>query len=170
VNFGIMYGLGAFGLAQRLGISRTEGQTIIENYFAKYPGIKAYIDTTIESTRERGYANTLLGRRRYFPLINAANRGLRTAAERAAINMPIQGTAADMMKLAMIRVHNRMQAEQSRAIMMLQVHDELLFEVDQSEAPYLQELVKTEMEQALPLEGVPVVVETGVGSSWYEAH
>lgn len=170
VNFGIMYGLGAFGLAQRLGISRTEGQTIIENYFAKYPGIKQYIDSTIESTRERGYASTLLGRRRYFPLINAANRGLRTAAERAAINMPIQGTAADMMKLAMIRVHNRMLAESSGAIMMLQVHDELLFEVAESEAPYLREMVKTEMEQALPLEGVPVVVETGVGSSWYEAH
>jgi DNA polymerase-1 len=170
VNFGIMYGLGAFGLAQRLGISRTEGQTIIENYFAKYPGIKQYIDSTIESTRERGYASTLLGRRRYFPLINAANRGLRTAAERAAINMPIQGTAADMMKLAMIRVHGRMLMENSGAIMMLQVHDELLFEVAESEAPYLREMVKTEMEQALPLEGVPVVVETGVGSSWYEAH
>jgi DNA polymerase-1 len=170
VNFGIMYGLGAFGLAQRLGISRTEGQTIIENYFAKYPGIKQYIDSTIESTRERGYASTLLGRRRYFPLINAANRGLRTAAERAAINMPIQGTAADMMKLAMVRVHSRMQAEDSSAIMMLQVHDELLFEVAETDAPYLREMVKTEMEQALPLEGVPVVVETGVGSSWYEAH
>lgn len=170
VNFGIMYGLGAFGLAQRLGISRADGQSIIENYFAKYPGIKKYIDSTIESTRERGYASTLLGRRRYFPLINAANRGLRTAAERAAINMPIQGTAADMMKLAMIRVHNRMQAENSTAIMMLQVHDELLFEIAESDAPYLRDMVKTEMELALPLDGVPVVVETGVGSSWYEAH
>lgn len=170
VNFGIMYGLGAFGLAQRLGISRTEGQQIIENYFAKYPGIKTYIDTTIESTRERGYASTLLGRRRYFPLINASNRGLRTAAERAAINMPIQGTAADMMKLAMIRVHGRMQRENSKAIMMLQVHDELLFEVATDEAQALREMVKTEMEQALPLEGVPVIVETGQGASWYEAH
>lgn len=170
VNFGIMYGLGAFGLAQRLGISRTDGQQIIENYFAKYPGIKEYIDTTIATTRERGYASTLLGRRRYFPLINASNRGLRTAAERAAINMPIQGTAADMMKLAMIRVHQRMQHESSAAIMMLQVHDELLFEVAESDASALREMVKYEMEQALPLEGVPVIVETGQGASWYEAH
>jgi DNA polymerase-1 len=170
VNFGIMYGLGAFGLAQRLGISRTDGQQIIENYFAKYPGIKEYIDSTIATTRERGYASTLLGRRRYFPLINASNRGLRTAAERAAINMPIQGTAADMMKLAMIRVHQRMQHESSAAIMMLQVHDELLFEVSESDASVLREMVKYEMEQALPLEGVPVIVETGQGASWYEAH
>jgi DNA polymerase-1 len=170
VNFGIMYGLGAFGLAQRLGISRTEGQQIIENYFAKYPGIKEYIDSTIATTRERGYASTLLGRRRYFPLINASNRGLRTAAERAAINMPIQGTAADMMKLAMIRVHDRMQKEESQALMMLQVHDELLFEVSESDASALREMVKYEMEQALPLEGVPVIVETGQGATWYEAH
>ena len=170
VNFGIMYGLGAFGLAQRLGISRTEGQQIIENYFAKYPGIKEYIDSTIASTRDRGYASTLLGRRRYFPLINASNRGLRTAAERAAINMPIQGTAADMMKLAMIRVHDRMRHDGSSAIMMLQVHDELLFEVAEGDAAALREMVKREMEQALPLDGVPVIVETGQGASWYEAH
>ena len=170
VNFGIMYGLGAFGLAQRLGISRTEGQQIIENYFAKYPGIKEYIDSTITTTRDRGYASTLLGRRRYFPLINASNRGLRTAAERAAINMPIQGTAADMMKLAMIRVHNRMQHDGSSALMMLQVHDELLFEVAEGDAAALREMVKREMEQALPLDGVPVIVETGQGASWYEAH
>jgi DNA polymerase-1 len=123
VNFGIMYGLGAFGLAQRLGIPRTEGQKIIESYFEKYPGIKRYMDETIESTRERGYATTILGRRRYFPMINAANRGLRTAAERAAINMPIQGTAADMMKLAMIRVHNRMQTDGLSTLMLLQVHE-----------------------------------------------
>lgn len=170
VNFGIMYGLGAFGLAQRLGISRTEGQQIIENYFAKYPGIKEYIDSTITTTRDRGYASTLLGRRRYFPLINASNRGLRTAAERAAINMPIQGTAADMMKLAMIRVHNRMQHDGSSALMMLQVHDELLFEVAEGDAAALREMVKREMEQALQLDGVPVIVETGQGASWYEAH
>ncbi|MBM4177948.1 MAG: DNA polymerase I [Ignavibacteria bacterium] len=170
VNFGIMYGLGAFGLAQRLGISRTEGQQIIENYFAKYPGIKGYIDSTIEGTRERGYASTLLGRRRYFPLINAANRGLRSSAERAAINMPIQGTAADMMKLAMIRVHNRMRGDNLTGLMMLQVHDELLFEVPEQDSDTLRQIVKFEMEQALPLDGVPVVVETGAGNSWYEAH
>lgn len=170
VNFGIMYGLGAFGLAQRLGIPRTEGQKIIESYFEKYPGIKRYMDETIESTRERGYASTILGRRRYFPMINAANRGLRTAAERAAINMPIQGTAADMMKLAMIRVHNRMQTDGFTAMMLLQVHDELVFEAPESEVESLSTMVKREMEQALPLNGVPVVVESGSGPSWYEAH
>jgi DNA polymerase-1 len=170
VNFGIMYGLGAFGLAQRLGIPRTEGQKIIESYFEKYPGIKRYMDQTIESTRERGYAATILGRRRYFPMINAANRGLRTAAERAAINMPIQGTAADMMKLAMIGVHDRMCREGLTSLMLLQVHDELVFEAPQQEVEQLLSMVKHEMEAALPLEGVPVVVETGFGPSWYDAH
>lgn len=170
VNFGIMYGQGAFGLSQQLGISRAEGQQIIDNYFVKYAGIKNYIDSTIESTRTNGYAETLCKRRRHFPLINANNRGLRTAAERAAVNMPIQGTAADMMKLAMIRVHARMRAEGLRSLMMLQVHDELVFEAFTDEVELLRELVRTEMEQALPLNGVPVVVDTGVGSSWYEAH
>lgn len=170
VNFGIMYGLGAFGLAQRLGISRTEGQAIIDNYFAKYAGIKRYIDDTIASTREKGYASTLMGRRRYFPTINSSNRGLRTAAERASINMPIQGTAADMMKLAMIRVHDRMKDEGLRSLLMLQVHDELVFEAYRDELDVLRVLVKEEMEAALPLDGVPIVVETGEGASWYEAH
>ncbi|MCX6141390.1 MAG: DNA polymerase I [Candidatus Kapabacteria bacterium] len=170
VNFGIMYGQGAFGLAQGLGIARTEAQKIIENYFEKYAGIKNYIDETVAVTRERGYASTILGRRRYFPTINASNRGLRTAAERAAINMPIQGTAADMMKLAMIRVHDRMKSEGFQALMMLQVHDELVFEAPESEVAALCSLVKEEMELALPLDLVPVIVETGTGISWYEAH
>lgn len=170
VNFGIMYGLGAFGLAQRLGIPRGEGQAIINNYFEKYPGIRSYIDTTIAETRERGYAATLLGRRRYFPLIQSNNRGLRTAAERAAINMPIQGTAADMMKLAMIRVHDRMKRDGFRSLMMLQVHDELVFEAFTDEVESLRAAVVDEMQNALPLDGVPVIVETGSGASWYEAH
>ena len=170
VNFGIMYGQGAFGLAQGLGISRNEAQKIIENYFEKYAGIKNYIDETVAITRERGYASTLLGRRRYFPTINASNRGLRTAAERAAINMPIQGTAADMMKLAMIRVHNRMKKEGLQSLMMLQVHDELVFEAPLSEVDTLACLAKEEMERALPLDLVPIIVETGSGVSWYEAH
>lgn len=170
VNFGIMYGQGAFGLAQGLGIPRNEAQKIIENYFEKYAGIKNYIDETVATTRERGYASTILGRRRYFPTINASNRGLRTAAERAAINMPIQGTAADMMKLAMIRVHKRMKSEGFQALMMLQVHDELVFESPENEVDALSTLAKEEMEAALPLELVPVIVETGNGASWYEAH
>jgi DNA polymerase I len=169
-NFGIMYGQGAFGLAQRLGIPRSEGQAIIDNYFEKYPGIKTYMDRTIAETRDRGYSTTLLGRRRYFPQITANNRQLQAAAERACINTPIQGTAADMMKLAMINVHKRMRQEGLRSLMMLQVHDELLFEVVDEERDVLRDLVIEEMVGALALEGVPIVVDTGFGASWYEAH
>ena len=169
VNFGIMYGQGAHGLSQQLGISRAEAQQIIASYFEKYAGIKRYIDSTVESTRSKGYATTLLGRRRYFPLIESDNRGLRTAAERAAVNMPIQGTAADMMKLAMIRVHAEMQRHKMRSLLMLQVHDELVFEALTDEVDDLRALVVEEMQNALPLDGVPVLVESGVGPSWYHA-
>ena len=169
-NFGIMYGQGAFGLAQRLGISRTEGQTIIANYFEKYPGIREFINTTIATTRDRGYTQTLRNRRRYFPLINSNNKALQAAAERACINTPIQGSAADMMKLAMINTYRRMQREGFKALMMLQVHDELLFEVPTAELETLRALVVEEMENAMPLNNVPVLVETGHGASWYEAH
>lgn len=170
VNFGIMYGLGAFGLAQRLGISRTEAVEIINNYFEKYEGIRRYIDDTVARTREKGYSETMMGRRRYFPTIDSNNRGLRTAAERAAINMPIQGSAADMMKMAMIKVHREMQQKKMESLLILQVHDELLFEAKASELEELTALVKRNMEEALPLVNVPVVVETGFGKSWYEAH
>lgn len=170
VNFGIMYGQGAFGLSQQLGISRTEAQSIIDSYFAAYGGIKQFIDSTVETTRSRGYATTMLGRRRYFHTINSNNRALRTAAERAAVNTPIQGTAADMIKIAMIRVHERMQREGMRSLLMLQVHDELVFEARNDELDALTTLVRQEMEQALPLDGVPVVVDTGHGPTWYHAH
>jgi len=170
VNFGIMYGQGAFGLGQQLGISRTEAQSIIDRYFAAYAGIKDFIDRTVADTRDCGYAKTLLGRRRYFPNINSNNRGLRTAAERAAVNMPIQGTAADMMKVAMIRVHKAMQGAGMKSLLMLQVHDELVLEARRSELDELRALVKREMEQALPLQSVPVVVDTGHGPTWYDAH
>lgn len=170
VNFGIMYGLGAFGLAQRLGISRTEGKEIIDNYFETYPGIRAYMDNTIATTRDRGYAETMCGRRRHFPLISSSNKGLQASSERAAINMPIQGTAADMMKIAMINVHKRLAKESLNALMMLQVHDELLFEVDEAEVAALTTLVREEMIGALELPEVPIVVDVGSGASWYEAH
>ncbi len=170
VNFGIMYGQGAFGLAQQLGLPRHEAQEIIAQYFEKYPGIKHYIDTTIATTRDRGFATTLRGRRRLFPLINSQNRQLQASAERAAVNMPIQGTAADMMKIAMVNVDRRMRHEQVQALLMLQVHDELLLEVPYEEREQVTELVREEMERALPLEGVPIVVDTGWGQSWYEAH
>ncbi len=170
VNFGVMYGLGAFGLAQRLKIGRSEGKTIIDNYFAKYPRIKEYIDSTIASTRANGFATTLLGRKKFYTGINSPNRVERTAAERAAINMPIQGTAAEMMKLAMTAIHKEMKRLNLQSKMLLQIHDELVFEMHPDESETLQTLVKTCMEGALSLGEVPVVVEMGVGNNWAEAH
>ncbi|MGA2298018.1 MAG: DNA polymerase, partial [FCB group bacterium] len=170
VNFGIMYGLGSFGLAQRLGIGRTESQSIIDNYFGKYPGIKRYIEDTIKKTRETGYAETLCGRRRFFENIKSNNRNIRSADERAAINMPIQGTASDMMKLAMLKVHREMKNRKMKSMMTIQVHDELVFEVFNEELDELTELVKKQMESALPLGEIPVLVDTGTGNNWFEAH
>lgn len=170
VNFGIMYGLQPFGLAQRLGISKSEAHRIIEQYFARYPHIRRYMEETIERARRVGYVETLCGRRRYFPTITSKNATVRAAAERAAINAPIQGSAADMMKRAMLALHRRLRAEGLRAMMILQVHDELLFEAPEEEIPLLQEIVRTEMQNALPLGDVPVVVELGVGRNWEEAH
>ena len=170
VNFGIMYGLGSFGLSQRLKMGRKEATEIISNYFLKYPGIKRYMDLTIESTREKGYAETLCGRRRYFLNINSRNHNLKTADERAAINMPIQGTASDMMKIAMIRIDKEMHQRKMKSMMTIQVHDELVFEAYPEEAEELTALVKHEMESALLLGEVPVIVETGTGANWYLAH
>ncbi len=170
VNFGVMYGLGAFGLAQRLKIPRGQAQEIITNYFDTYPRIKEYIDSTLEEGRKKGYVETLRGRRRYYPDLSSSNRAVRTAAERAAINMPIQGTAADMLKLAMIKIHSEMQAQKLRSLMILQVHDELVFEMMPGEEDILPNLVKSLMESAMPLGNVPVLVETGVGMNWGEAH
>ena len=170
VNFGIMYGLGSYGLSQRLSLGRNESQEIIDNYFDKYPGIKKYIDMTIEFAREKGYAETLKGRRRYFPEINSSNRNMRTAAERAAINMPIQGTAADMLKIAMIEIDRQMEKLNMRSLMTIQVHDELIFEVRNDELDELRELVIEKMVNAVSLGDVPVVVDTGTGDNWFEAH
>ncbi|MCX8050754.1 MAG: DNA polymerase I [Chlorobi bacterium] len=169
VNFGIMYGLGEFGLAQRLGIPRSEARRIIESYFERYPGIAAYIERTLAFARQHGYVETLLGRRRYFRDIASRNANVRAAAERAAINMPIQGTAADMIKLAMIAIHRGMEERRMRSMMILQVHDELVFEVAPDELDQVRELVTGEMERALPLGDVPVVVDTTVGRSWEES-
>ena len=170
VNFGIMYGQGSFGLAKQLGISRTEAKEIIDHYFLRYPNIKFYIDQTIEKAKKQGYVETLLGRRRYFPSLESNNQAIRQGAERAAINMPIQGTAADMMKLAMINVHGRMKKEQLKSLMILQIHDELVFDAIKDEVDYLRTLVKEEMESAMPLGEVPILVETGIGNNWEEAH
>ena len=170
VNFGIMYGQGSFGLARQLGISRHESKQIIEQYFERYPKIKAYMDQTILHAKTKGYVETLMGRRRYFPLIESNNHNIRQGAERAAINMPIQGAAADMMKLAMIAIHKEMKKQQFSSLMMLQIHDELLFDVVPGEEEDLKNLVKHIMEHAMSLGNVPILVETGFGSNWEEAH
>jgi DNA polymerase-1 len=169
VNFGIMYGIGAFGLKTRLEISQTEAKDIIDTYFRKYPGIKYYIDNTIKFAREKGYVETILGRRRYFKNINSKNGTLRQFEERAAINMPIQGTAAEMIKIAMIRIQDEIEKHQLDAKMILQVHDELLFELPNAEVNLMKKIIDENMQKALDLE-VPIVVDIGVGKSWFEAH
>lgn len=169
VNFGIIYGISAFGLSQRLGIPRGEAAKIIESYFAQFPGIKRYLDQTVEDAKRKGYAETLTGRRRYLRDINSANGTVRGAAERIAMNMPIQGTAADMIKLAMVRVDAALRAGKYRTRMLLQVHDELLFEVPEDEVTAVRQLVIDGMTKALPLK-VPILVEAGVGTNWLEAH
>ena len=169
VNFGLIYGQGAFGLSENLGISRGEAKEIIDNYFTQFPGIRRYMDEVIEGARKNGYVETLMGRRRYLRDINSANATVRSFAERNAINAPIQGTAADMIKLAMIRIHKRMEKSQFRSRMILQVHDELLFDVHRDEAEAMSAMIRTEMQEALPLK-VPVIAEAGLGKNWLEAH
>ena len=169
VNFGVMYGAGPFRLSQELGIPMAESKKIIDAYFERYTGMRTFIDETLAFARKEKYVQTLLGRRRQCHDIDDSNQRVRGAAERATINMPIQGTAAEMIKLAMIAIHEKLSAKQFNAKMILQIHDELLFEVPDSELPEVRELVVSEMEKALPLD-VPVVVDCGVGESWYHAH
>jgi DNA polymerase-1 len=165
VNFGIAYGMSDFGLSSRAGISRAEAQEFISNYFATYSGISYYMLHIKETARTRGYVTTLLGRKRSIPELEARNPALRGAGERMAINMPIQGTAADIMKIAMLRVAERLRADGLRARMLLQVHDELLFEVPRDEVPRLAAMVRETMESALPLD-VPLTVDVKVGDDW----
>lgn len=169
VNFGLIYGQGAFGLSKNLGIARKEAQELIDAYFLEFGGVKNYMDETITFCRNHGYVKTLLGRRRYIPDINSANQTVVGFAERNAINAPIQGSAADMIKLAMIKIHKRLIAENWKAKMILQVHDELIFDVPNDELETLIPMVKGEMERAMPLE-VPIVAEAGMGANWLEAH
>jgi DNA polymerase-1 len=171
VNFGIIYGISAFGLAQRLAIPRTEAAAIIEAYFREYPAIRDFMDLTIAEARENGYVETLSGRRRSFPDLNSANQNLRGNAERAAINTPIQGTAADMIKLAMIRIDTLLRSAPYRTRMLLQVHDELVFDLCNEEKEELVPKIIEIMRSALPLpHGVPVEVEAGTGPNWLAAH
>ena len=165
LNFGVIYGLSAHGISQQTGFSREEGGRFIENYFAKYPGISEYIENVKANTRESQYVETVKGRRRYVPDINSSNFNVRGAAERMAINMPIQGTAADIMKLAMVRVQDRLEQEKMRTKMLLQVHDELVFEVPQDELDSLQELVFDEMPAAHAMD-VSLKVDAKWGYTW----
>ena len=171
VNFGIIYGISAFGLSQRLAIPRTEAANIIEAYFREYPAIRQFMDRTVNEAREAGYVETLSGRRRYFPDLNSGNQNLRGIAERAAINMPIQGTAADMIKLAMIRIATLLRENSCQSKMLLQVHDELVFDLARDEQEELVPQILTAMKTALPLpNGVPVEVSSGTGLNWLAAH
>jgi DNA polymerase-1 len=169
VNFGIMYGIGPFGLANRLEISQAEAKEIIARYFERFPNVKQYISDTIDSARRKGYVSTLLGRRRYLPDINSRNFAVRSNAERQAINMPIQGTAADMIKIAMIGIDEGLRAKELQTRMLLQVHDELVFEVPKIEVELTTILVREKMVNAMKLD-VPIDVEVGTGGNWLEAH
>lgn len=169
VNFGIVYGISAFGLSERLNISRSEAGSIINSYFREYPGIKEYMNRQIEFARRNGFVETMLGRRRMLRDINSSNSVVRGFAERNAINAPIQGSSADMIKIAMIRIHQELLKQGLRSRMILQVHDELVFDVWQDELEAVKKLVEKGMKEALPLK-VPVLVEMNNGSNWLEAH
>lgn len=169
VNFGIIYGQSAFGLSQNLGIPRKEAAEIIDNYFAQYPGIKQYMNDTMNFARENGYVCTLMGRRRYLRDINSANATVRGFAERNAINAPIQGSAADMIKIAMINIHRELKAQKLDARMTMQVHDELVFDVPNHEVEKIKPIIMENMKNAIKTE-VPIMVEIGTGLNWLEAH
>ena len=169
VNFGIIYGVSAFGLSNQTDLSRTEAKELIELYYKTYPKLRNYISDQIDFAREHGYVQTVLGRRRYLRNINAGNAVVRGAAERLAINAPIQGSAADIIKIAMIRIHQKLEEAELRTKMLLQVHDELVFDVYNPELDHVKDLVKSEMESAYEL-AVPLVVDMGTGKNWLEAH
>ncbi|MDD2199985.1 MAG: DNA polymerase I [Bacteroidales bacterium] len=168
-NFGIIYGISAFGLSQRLNISRSDAKELIDSYFESFPGVKAFMDKSIEIARKNEYVETILGRRRYLPDINSRNAVVRGFAERNAINAPIQGSAADIIKIAMINIYTNFLHKNLKSEMILQVHDELNFNVLKSELEVVKEIVITEMQNAISL-SVPLVVSYGLGSNWLEAH
>jgi len=169
VNFGIIYGQSAFGLSQNLGIPRKEAAEIIEQYFAQYPGIKRYMSDTMNFARENGFVETIMGRRRYLRDINSANQTVRGFAERNAINAPIQGSAADMIKIAMINIHREMKVQNLQSTMTMQVHDELVFDVLKTEKDVMRAIIQDKMANAIKLT-VPIVVEIGEGENWLAAH
>jgi len=168
-NFGIMYGISAFGLSQRLNIGRAEAKKIIEDYFANFPAISSYIEDTLTAARETGYVETIFGRRRYLPDITSRNTTVRSLAERTAVNAPIQGTSADIIKMAMINVDRRLESEGMKSRMVLQIHDELLFDAVKEEVGQLERIIKEEMENVIKL-SIPLTVECNHGKNWLEAH
>lgn len=169
VNFGIIYGVSAFGLSQQTDLSQKESKELIDTYFRTYPGLKNYIQSQIDFARRTGYVETILGRRRYLKNINSANAVVRAGDERNAVNAPIQGSAADIIKIAMIRIHEQLEKEKLHSKMILQVHDELVFDVLKEEMDFVMPLVKQAMENAYPL-SIPLIVDAGAGENWLEAH
>jgi DNA polymerase-1 len=168
-NFGIIYGISSFGLSQRLNIPRREARGLIDGYFRSYPKVKEYMDQSIESARSKGYVTTIFGRRRYLRDINSGNQIVRGNAERNAINAPVQGSAADIIKIAMINIHKEIAKNKFKSRMILQVHDELNFDVFLPELAQMKDLVRQNMEHACQLD-VPLVVDMGTGQNWFEAH
>ena len=169
VNFGIVYGISDFGLAQNLGISRQQAKRFITTYLENFPGVERYMREIVEYAREKGYVETILHRRRYLPDIKSKNFNLRSFAERTALNTPIQGSAADIIKVAMVRIYQRFQSESIKSKMILQVHDELNFSVLPEEKEKVQKIVIEEMENAYRMQ-VPLRADCGWGSNWLEAH
>jgi len=169
VNFGIIYGVSAFGLSNQTDLSRSEAKELIDTYYKTYPKLRNYMSEQVDFARENGYVQTVLGRRRYLKNINSANAIVRGAAERNAVNAPIQGSAADIIKIAMINIYEKLEAGNYKTKMLLQVHDELVFDVYKPELETIKTLVKTEMEEAYTL-SVPLDVDLGMGQNWLEAH
>jgi len=168
VNFGIDYGISDYGLSQNLGVTRKQAQQYIDTYFERYPGVKAYMENVVEQAKKDGYVETLYHRRRYLPDLYAKNYNIRSFAERTAINSPIQGSAADILKIAMIEMNKRLKEEKLAATMLLQVHDELVFEVPEEELAHVDRLVKEVMEHAVTL-AIPLVTDSNWGKTWYDA-
>jgi DNA polymerase-1 len=168
VNFGIVYGISAFGLSQNINIPQKEAKEFIERYFETYPNVRHFMDEVVSDARKAGFVTTLLNRRRYLPDINASQFNARSFAERTAMNTPIQGSAADIIKNAMVNLYQAMEERQLESKMLLQVHDELIFEVPPEELNEMKQLVREQMENAVSL-SVPLKVDVNVGKSWYEA-
>jgi len=167
-NFGIIYGISSFGLSQRLNISRTEAAALIQGYFSSFPGVKLYMENAVRKAKEKGFVETIMGRRRFLPDIHSANAIVRGVAERNAINAPLQGSAADIIKLAMVNLQKKLQ-DNYKSYLILQVHDELILNVDKDEIENIRNIVRSEMEHVMKLR-VPLVVDIGVGNNWLEAH